>query len=102
MSPARIEEPSVTWSSLARSKEQYDGPPRNIASIDALRFDPNLQPKNYEIAGARPDSKILFINVNILDSSGQTPYRGDVLIEGMQPGLFNLFPAKRRCISGLR
>lgn len=58
------------------------GFPRNIASIDAIKFDTNLQPKNYEIAGTHPDSKILFLDVNILDSTGKEPYNGDVLIEG--------------------
>ncbi|KAK5178778.1 hypothetical protein LTR16_010757, partial [Cryomyces antarcticus] len=36
----------------------------------------------YEILGTHPESRILFTDVNILDSTGQEPYRGDVLIEG--------------------
>ncbi|OQV00024.1 hypothetical protein CLAIMM_05579 [Cladophialophora immunda] len=47
-----------------------------------LAFDPKLQPKRYEIAGTSPSSKILFLGVNILDSTGKEPYRGDVYIEG--------------------
>jgi hypothetical protein len=41
-----------------------------------------LQPKEYTIFGTHADSKILFSDVNILDSTGREPYRGDVLIEG--------------------
>ena len=48
-----------------------------------MNFDPKLQPKNYEIAGTHPDSKILFVDVNILDCTGRMPYKGDVLIEGL-------------------
>ncbi|OAP62631.1 5-carboxymethyl-2-hydroxymuconate isomerase [Fonsecaea erecta] len=47
-----------------------------------LDFDPKLQPKRYEIAGTSPSSKILFLDVNIIDSTGKEPYRGDVYIEG--------------------
>lgn len=57
--------------------------PRNIGPISALRFEEKLRPKQYEIAGTHPDSKILFLDVSILDSTGRAPYRGDVLIEGM-------------------
>jgi predicted amidohydrolase YtcJ len=32
--------------------------------------------------GTDSDSKILFLDVNILDSTGADPYRGDVYIEG--------------------
>ena len=65
------------------SSKPYTGSPRNIAPIDALKFDANLQPKNYEIAGTHPESKILFLDVNILDSTGREPYHGDVLIQGI-------------------
>lgn len=62
----------------------YKGPPRNIAYIEAMRLDPDLQPKEYSIAGTPSDSKILFTDVQILDSTGKEPYRGDVLIEGQR------------------
>ncbi|KZT28207.1 isoaspartyl dipeptidase-like protein [Neolentinus lepideus HHB14362 ss-1] len=48
--------------------------------VDASK--PWLQAKNYSIAGTHPDSKILFLDVDILDSTGREPYMGDVLIEG--------------------
>lgn len=63
--------------------EPYDGPPRNIQPTNEVRFDERLRPKNYEIFGTHPDSKILITDVRILDSTGREPYRGDVLIEGM-------------------
>ncbi|KAI5816667.1 isoaspartyl dipeptidase-like protein [Pyronema omphalodes] len=46
------------------------------------KFDDKLKPKNYTIQGTHPDSKILFLDVNIIDGSGEEPYRGDVLLEG--------------------
>ncbi|GMF71969.1 unnamed protein product [Aspergillus oryzae] len=49
---------------------------------EGLRFDPKLKPKSYRMTGTSPDSKILFLDVNILDSTGNDPYRGDVLIHG--------------------
>ncbi|KAJ5805291.1 Xaa-Pro dipeptidase [Penicillium riverlandense] len=41
-------------------------------------------PADIEISNHKPDdhAKILFKNVNILDSTGREPYLGDVLIEG--------------------
>jgi hypothetical protein len=75
MAPSKIDGPPTHWPT-------YGGPPRNIATIDVLDFDASLQPKNYEIACTHPESKVLFLNVNILDSTGKEPYLGDVLIEG--------------------
>ena len=83
MAPIRIE-PENAWSVNAPVGENgaYNGPPRNLAAINALDFDENLRPKNYEILGTHPDSKILFLDFNILDSTGQAPYKGDALIQG--------------------
>jgi imidazolonepropionase-like amidohydrolase len=47
-----------------------------------VHFDPSLAPKKYDIKGTDPNSKILFRNVNILDSTGRDPFKGDVYIEG--------------------
>jgi hypothetical protein len=75
--------PVSSWMSPDYHLQPYDGPPRNIAYIENLKFDSHLQPKNYEIAGTHPDSKILILDVEILDATGKPPYRGDVLIVGM-------------------
>jgi hypothetical protein len=82
MAPARIIETSEPWTSPAAQFEVYDGPPRNISSIDAVNFPPNLQPKKYDILGTHLDSRVLFLDVNILEATGKLPYRGDVYIEG--------------------
>lgn len=84
MSPGRIVDGEVSWSSPAISAEQYayQGPPRNVAYIESLEFPPELKPKDYDIHGTHPDSQILFLDVNILEATGKLPYRGDVLIKG--------------------
>lgn len=82
MSPGRLAESEVSWTSPAYQIEPYDGPPRNIAFIDQVNFDASLQPKNHEILGTHPESKILFLDVNILEATGKPPYKGDVYIEG--------------------
>jgi hypothetical protein len=82
MAPSRIDDSLPSFSRSSTTSELYKGPPRNLANIDAINFDKALQPKKYEILGTHPDSRILFTDVNILDSTGSHPYRGDVLIEG--------------------
>lgn len=82
MAPARTEEP-ISWSTeTVNERSILKGRPRNIDPIDAIKFDENLQPKHYNIIGTHEDSKILFTDVKILDSTGAEPYHGDVLIEG--------------------
>lgn len=77
------DEPKVSWRTDVQSTPApYSGFPRNIGAIDALKFSPSLQPQKYEILGTHPESRILFADVSILDSTGHEPYRGDVLIEG--------------------
>ena len=49
---------------------------------DSVHFDPSLQPKSYTIKGTDPNSKVLFRDVNIIDSTGADPFKGDVYIEG--------------------
>lgn len=83
MAPARIEELPVSWPTETNYPRATDkGLPRNIKPIDEINFGENLQPTKYEIFGTASESKILFLDVNILDSTGRPPYRGDVLIEG--------------------
>ncbi|KAK2039338.1 isoaspartyl dipeptidase-like protein [Colletotrichum somersetense] len=60
----------------------YKGFSRNIKSIDNLQWSDSLADNDYSIFGTHPDSKILFLDVNILDSTGVEPYHGDVYIEG--------------------
>ncbi|KAL9106631.1 MAG: hypothetical protein Q9227_008351 [Pyrenula ochraceoflavens] len=55
---------------------------RRLCVYDEVQFDHKLKPKAYHMEGTRPDSKVLFLDVNILDSTSAEPYRGDVLIEG--------------------
>src|SRR5436305_14632243 len=73
---------------------------RPLCVYDDVHMDPRLKPKNYQIkvsqlpfdislskaaysaTGTKPDSKILFLDVNILDSTGAEPYRGGIYIEG--------------------
>jgi hypothetical protein len=64
------------------SRSDHKGFPRNVQPIENVKWDQSLQPKNYEIFGTHPDSKILFLDINILDSTGKEPYHGDVFIEG--------------------
>lgn len=67
--------------------EPYEGRPRNIQPIDEIKFDEGLRPKSYEIYGTHSEAKTLILDVQILDSTGKEPYRGDVLIEGEWPSL---------------
>lgn len=82
MAPSRTESPKPWSTSIERVDSRYAGPPRNIDTIDAVQFAANLQPAEYSIFGTHEMSKILFLDVQILDSTGAEPYRGDVLIEG--------------------
>ena len=50
---------------------------------ELVKFDPSLKPKYYQMKGTDSNSKILFLDVNIIDSTGRDPYQGDVYIEGM-------------------
>lgn len=72
--------PHAEWEVDSSHDEDF---PRNVAFIENLKLDPKLQPKTYHLEGTHTSSKILFTDVNILDSSGRKPYRGDVLIEGL-------------------
>ena len=81
MAPARLID-DISWSSPAFVPEPYEGPPRNVKSIDEIKFNESVKFPKYEILGTDPDSKILFLDVNILDCTGQEPFKGDVYIEG--------------------
>lgn len=49
---------------------------------DSIHFDPSLKPRDYHIKGTDPESKVLFRDVNIIDSTGRRPFKGEVYIEG--------------------
>lgn len=85
MSPTVEKHSTTSWPTVTELQpEKRHGFPRNIGPIADLDIDLSLTPKKYEILGTHPDSQILFTDVNILDSTGNEPYRGDVLIRGMQ------------------
>ncbi|TVY73495.1 Uncharacterized protein LSUE1_G005824 [Lachnellula suecica] len=82
MPPSQMDDPLPSFSSASTNSAPYNGPPRNIKTINDLTFASSLQPRAYNILGTHPQSKILFTDVSILDSTGRDPYPGDVLIEG--------------------
>ncbi|KAJ4416147.1 hypothetical protein N0V82_006907 [Gnomoniopsis sp. IMI 355080] len=62
-----------------------DGAPsavKNMNPHDTVYFDPSLQPRDYHIKSDETNSKVLFRGVNIIDSTGRDPFKGDVYIEG--------------------
>ncbi|KAJ5611213.1 hypothetical protein N7510_007932 [Penicillium lagena] len=75
---------NLSWMSPGYPFDKYDGPPRNVAYIEQVHFDPSLQPKHYEIAGTNPNSTVLILDVEIIEATGREPYRGDVLIIGQK------------------
>lgn len=72
--------PQAEWEVDSSCDENF---PRNITFIDNLKLDPKLQPTTYHLAGSHTSSKILFTDVSVLDSTGQKPYGGDLLIKGL-------------------
>lgn len=85
MSPSIVTTSSVSWAESMSNNEPYNGPPRNIQPIDDVKFDERLRPKNYEMSGTHPESRILILDVYIIDSTGREPYHGDILLEGEVP-----------------
>lgn len=82
MAPARTED-EVSWLTDGKKPTaHYQGSPRNVKHINAIQWERSLEPRHYEICGTNPDSKLLFLDVKILDSTGAEPYKGDVLVEG--------------------
>jgi hypothetical protein len=76
--------PSVNgYGIMASSRMNGDSDKSSIKyPHDSVNWDPSLKPKSYQIKGTDPNSKVLFRDVSILDSTGREPYRGDVYIEG--------------------
>ena len=89
----------TTADSHQKPKLTKVSPPRNVEWIEQVEWDSSLKPKDYDIQGTHPDSKILFLNVNILDSTGREPYLGDVLIQGKKSYLKPSSSTNRRQIN---
>ncbi len=62
--------------------EDDGGKTQHMYPHDYVQFDPSLKPKDYQIKGTDANSRILFRDVNIIDSTGRGPSKGDVYIEG--------------------
>ncbi|CAI7606096.1 hypothetical protein N7533_012396 [Penicillium manginii] len=90
---------NVSWMSADYPIDDYDGPPRNIAYIDQLDFNSDLQPVNYEIAGTPASSRVLILDVEILEATGREPYRGDVLVVGQRFAHVGTVPNKEALLA---
>lgn len=67
--------------SSTSSQNGADGKVDTMNPHDYVHFDASLKPKSYHIKGTDANSKVLFRDVNIIDSTGRDPFRGDVYIE---------------------
>ena len=65
---------------------------------DHVHFDQSLKPKSYTIKGTSPNSKILFQDVNILDSTGKPRFNGDVYVEGERIHSVGTVPRKAELV----
>jgi hypothetical protein len=92
MAPSRIAGQPPSFTEVSTDGAPYTGPPRNLSPIASIKFPSSLQPKPYSLIGTHPESTILFTDVQILDSTGQDPYHGDVLIEGEKITKVGLVP----------
>ncbi|KXT02695.1 hypothetical protein AC579_3797 [Pseudocercospora musae] len=82
MSPSAVNHSGLMPNGFQDSKPDGYSRVDTMNPHDKVHFDPKLQPKNYTIKGTDPDSKVLFRDVNIIDSSGREPFHGDVYVEG--------------------
>ncbi|KAJ5679481.1 fumarylacetoacetate hydrolase [Penicillium macrosclerotiorum] len=57
-------------------------PTRKLAPHEDVQFDPALQPRAHRMTATSDNSKVLILNVQILDSTGAKPYTGDLYIQG--------------------
>jgi len=63
--------------------EPFDWRKPTFRGIDLTKPDPRLLPREVSIDdGTTDDNIVAIIDVNILDSTGAQPYRGDVLVQG--------------------
>jgi hypothetical protein len=90
MAPGRID-PQASETVELVAVNGFHPTSKTLFPHDSVHFHPSLTPKKYSIEGTDPDSRILFHDVTILDSTGKQPYRGHVYVEGMHHG-----PPRRR------
>ncbi|KAH7914913.1 dipeptidase [Hygrophoropsis aurantiaca] len=64
--------------------ESWDPRRPTFRGVNLTKPDPRLKTPSVEISGDREDTLVAFVNVNILDSTGRDPYRGDVLVKGQR------------------
>ncbi|KAJ5862122.1 hypothetical protein N7455_006190 [Penicillium solitum] len=57
-------------------------PTRKQAPYEDVHFDASLKPRAHKMRETSSESKILYLNVRILDSTGAEPYDGDVYVQG--------------------
>jgi hypothetical protein len=79
MAPSAVDSRGVMVNGI---NGDHGGKVKSRSPHDEVHFDPSLKPKDYTIKGTDPNSKVLFRDVNILDSTGADPFRGSVYIEG--------------------
>ncbi|KAK5110138.1 hypothetical protein LTR62_006272 [Meristemomyces frigidus] len=88
MAPSAVDSRGLMLNGLNYDHQTHGPNGAKNSSIDTMNphehvhSAPNLKPKDYQIKGTSPDSKILFRDVNIIDSTGADPFRGNVYIEG--------------------
>ncbi|KAL6301509.1 hypothetical protein BKA93DRAFT_738594 [Sparassis latifolia] len=62
--------------------EPWDWRRPSFRGIDLTKPDRRVKPNLCEIFCSDPDARIVFKDVNIIDSTGKAPYQGAVLIKG--------------------
>ncbi|KAF9240849.1 dipeptidase [Melanogaster broomeanus] len=62
--------------------EAWDPHRPTFRGLDLTKADPRLKVPSVEIRTGSDDTVIAFVDVNIIDSTGAAPYRGDVLVKG--------------------
>jgi hypothetical protein len=85
MAPSAVDSRGVMVNGMNGHENGVNGGDGKVDTMnphDYVHFDPSLKPKDYTIKGTDPNSKVLFRDVNILDSTGADPFKGDVYIEG--------------------
>jgi len=64
--------------------ETWDPYHPSFRGVDLTKADSRLKVPNVEIKSNINDTPTAFVDVNIIDSTGAAPYRGDVLVRGQR------------------